>query len=325
MKSTPLAVLLVLLSAPPNAWSTSAWAEVWPERPLRVVIPFGAGSATDVVPRIVFERMGAQLGQPIVVENRGGAGGTIGTAMVAKAKPDGYTLLTNSSAHTIAPSIYGNLNYHPANDFAAVGPMGNVPNVLIISPSKGIKTLREFVAKAKAKPGSFNFASVGVGSAVHLSAERFRVSAGYEAVHIPFKGGPEALTEVIAGRVDYYFCPIATALPHIKDGRLVPLAVSSPKRAASLPDVPTTLEAGFPDSDYTFWIGSFAPAGTAPAIVQRLHREMQAAIKTPSVAEKLATLGVEAMPLTPAEFGGLVAKEVTAYADFVRRAKMKVE
>ncbi|MBX9774742.1 MAG: tripartite tricarboxylate transporter substrate binding protein [Xanthobacteraceae bacterium] len=320
MKPTPLALLLVVLSAPPNAW-----AEVWPERAIRAVIPFGAGSATDVIPRIVFERMSAQLGQPIVVENRAGAGGTIGAAMVAKAKPDGYTLLTNSSAHTIAPSIYGNLAYHPANDFAAVGAMGSVPNVLIISPSKGIKTVSEFVARAKAKPGSFNFASVGVGSAVHLSAERFRVSAGYEAVHVPFKGGPEALTEVIAGRVDYYFCPIATALPHIKDGRLLALAVSSPMRAASLPDVPTTLEAGFPDSDYTFWIGTFAPAGTAPEIVQRLHREMQAAIKTPAVADRLVTLGVEAMPLTPAAFGGLVAKEVTTYAEFVRKAKMKVE
>jgi tripartite-type tricarboxylate transporter receptor subunit TctC len=320
MKITPLAALLVLLSAPPNAW-----ADTWPERPIRVLIPFGAGSATDVIPRIVFERMAAQLGQPIVVENRGGAGGTIGTGAVAKAKPDGYTLLTSSSAHTIAPSIYSNLNYHPANDFAAVGSMGNVPNVLIISPSKGIKTLHEFVAKAKAKPGSFNFASVGVGSAVHLSAERFRVSAGYEAVHVPFKGGPEALTEVIAGRVDYYFCPISTALPLIRDGRLLALAVSSPMRAVSLPEVPTTLESGFPDSDYTFWIGTFAPAGTAPEIVQRLYREMQTAMKVPTVAERLAQLGAEAMPLTPNEFGALVAKEVTTYAEFVRRAKMKVE
>jgi tripartite-type tricarboxylate transporter receptor subunit TctC len=320
MKPTPFAALLVLLSVP-----HTAWADAWPERPIRTVIPFGAGSATDVIPRIVFERMSGPLGQPILVENRGGAGGTIGAGMVAKAKPDGYTLLTNSSAHTIAPSIYSNLNYHPANDFAAIGSMGNVPNVLIISPSKGIKTLRDFVAKAKAKPGSFNFASVGVGSAVHLSAERFRVSAGYEAVHIPFKGGSEALTEVIAGRVDYYFCPIATALPHIQDGRLLALAVSSPARAASLPDVPTTLESGFPDSDYTFWIGTFAPAGTAPEIVQRLYREMQAAIKAPTVAERLATLGVEAMPLTPAEFGAVVAKEVTTYAEFVRRAGMKID
>jgi tripartite-type tricarboxylate transporter receptor subunit TctC len=320
MNPTPFAALLVLLAVSPNAW-----ADAWPDRPIRTVIPFGAGSATDVVPRIVFERMAAQLGQPIVVENRGGAGGTIGSAVVAKAKPDGYTLLTNSSAHTIASSIYSNLSYHPANDFTAIGAMGSVPNVLIISPSKGIKTVRDFVAKAKAKPGSFNFASVGVGSAVHLSAERFRVSAGYEAVHVPFKGGPEALTEVIAGRVDYYFCPIATALPHIKDGRLLALAVSSPTRAASLPDVPTTLEAGYPDSDYTFWIGTFAPAGTAPAIIERLHREMQIALKTPNVAERLAALGVQGMPLSPAEFGALVAKEVTTYADFVRRAGMKAD
>jgi tripartite-type tricarboxylate transporter receptor subunit TctC len=319
MKSTSLVTLLVLLSVPPNAW-----ADTWPERPIRTVIPFGPGSATDVIPRIVFGQMSGQLGQTIVVENRGGAGGTIGTALVAKAKPDGYTLLTHSSAHTIAPSIYANLHYHPANDFAAVGAMGNVPNVLIISPSKGIKTLRDFVAKAKAKPGSFNFASVGVGSAVHLSAERFRVSAGYEAVHVPFKGGAEALTEVIAGRIDYYFCPISTALPHIREGRLLALAVSSPARAAALPDVPTTLEAGFADSDYTFWIGVFAPAGTAPAIVQRLHREMQTATKLPKVAERLAGLGVQAMPLTSQDFGALVAKEVKAYAEFVRRAKMKV-
>jgi tripartite-type tricarboxylate transporter receptor subunit TctC len=323
MKLKPLAVLLVLLSSSPVAWSP-AWADVWPDRPIRVVIPFGAGSATDVIPRIVFERMAAQLGQPIVVENRGGAGGTLGAALVAKAKPDGYTLLTNSSAHTIASSLYSNLTYHPANDFAAVGAVGNAPNVLIISPSKGIKTLKEFVERAKAKPGSFNFATVGPGSAVHLTAERFRVAAGYEAVHVPFKGGAEALTEVIAGRVDYYFCPIATALPHIKDGRLLALAVSSPKRAALLPDVPTTIEAGYPDSDYTFWIGTFAPLGTPSDVVQRLNREMQTATKVPSVAERLVGLGVEAMPLSPSEFGALVAHEVATYGDFVRRAGLKI-
>jgi tripartite-type tricarboxylate transporter receptor subunit TctC len=319
MKRLLLALVLVVWSGSPNVW-----ADAWPERPIRTIIPFGPGSATDVLPRIVFERMSAQLGQPIVVENRGGAGGTIGTSMVAKAKPDGYTLLAHSSAHTIAPSIYANLAYSPSADFAAIGSMGNVPNVLIIAPSKGIKTLAEFVAKARANPGTFNFASVGVGSAVHLSAERFRVAAGYEAVHVPFKGGAEALTEVIAGRIDYYFCPISTALPHIKDGRLLALAVSSPTRAASLPDVPTTRESGFPDSDYTFWVGAFAPAGTAPDIVQRLHREMQTAMKVPNVAQRLAGLGVEAMPMSPAEFSALVAREVVTYADFVRRAGLKV-
>ena len=227
--------LFVILACLLGVWDVAA-AQSWPNKPIRAIIPFGAGSATDVVPRIVLEQLSAQLGQPIVVENRGGAGGTIGSAMVAKADPDGYTILVNSSAHTITPSIYPNLSYDVIRDFATVAAIGNVPNVLIIAPSKGIKTVQEFVAAAKAKPGSFNFGSVGIGSAVHLSAERFRLSAGYEAVHIPFKGGAEALTEVIAGRVDYYFCPIATALPHIRDGRLLGLAVSSPTRASTMPD-----------------------------------------------------------------------------------------
>jgi len=232
-------------------------------------------------------------------------------------------ILVTSSAHTITPAIYSNLTYDVARDFAAVGAIGSVPNVLIISPAKGIKTLKEFVEAAKAKPGSFNFASVGVGSAVHLSAERFRIAAGYEAQHIPFKGGAEALTEVIAGRVEYYFCPIATALPHIRDGRLLGLAVSSPKRASALPDVPTTLEAGFADSDYTFWIGAFVPAKTPKEIVEKLNREMLAAVQAPAVKEKLATLGVELMPMSPAEFDAHVKGEIQRYGAFAKAAGLK--
>ena len=303
--------------------SLAAQADTYPSKPIRAIIPFGAGSATDVIPRIVFDELSARLGQPIIVENRGGAGGTIGAAAVAKADPDGYTLLVNSSAHTITPAIYPNLAYDAAADFASVGAIGSVPNVLIIAPSKGIKTLKEFVDTAKAKPGTFNFASVGVGSAVHLSAERFRIAAGYEAVHIPFKGGAEALTEVIAGRVEYYFCPIATALPHIRDGRLLGLAVSSPKRASALPDVPTTLESGFPDSDYAFWIGAFAPAKTPKEIVEKLNREMAAAVASPAVREKLLTLGVEAMPMSPAEFDAYVKGELARYATFAKAAGLK--
>ena len=305
------------------AASLAAQADTYPVKPIRAIIPFGAGSATDVIPRIVFDELSARLRQPIIVENRGGAGGTIGAAAVAKADPDGYTLLVNSSAHTITPAIYPNLTYDAASDFAGVGAIGSVPNVLIIAPSKGIRTLKDFVDTAKAKPGTFNFASVGVGSAVHLSAERFRIAAGYEAVHIPFKGGAEALTEVIAGRVEYYFCPIATALPHIRDGRLLGLAVSSPKRASALPDVPTTLEAGFADSDYTFWIGAFAPAKTPREIVEKLNRELAAAVASPAVREKLATLGVEAMPMSPAEFDGYVKGELSRYALFARAAGLK--
>jgi len=305
------------------AASAGALAETYPSKTIRVIIPFGAGSATDVIPRIVFDQLSRQLGQAIVVENRGGAGGTIGSTVVAKADPDGYTLLVNSSAHTITPAIYSNLPYDVASDFAAVGAIGNVPNVLIVAPSKGLKTLGEFVDAAKAKPGSFNFASVGVGSAVHLSAERFRIAAGYEAVHIPFKGGAEALTEVIAGRVDYYFCPIATALPHVREGKLLALAVSSPQRASALPAVPTTLEAGFADSDYTFWIGMFAPSKTPREIVDRLNVEMAKAVADPAVREKLATLGVEAMPMSPVQFDAHVKGEITRYATFAKAAGLK--
>jgi tripartite-type tricarboxylate transporter receptor subunit TctC len=305
------------------ATCAGASADTYPSKTIRVIIPFGAGSATDVIPRIVFDQLARQLGQAIVVENRGGAGGTIGSTVVAKADADGYTLLVNSSAHTITPAIYSNLPYDVANDFVAVGAIGSVPNVLIIAPSKGLKTLKAFVDAAKAKPGSFNFASVGVGSAVHLSAERFRIAAGYEAVHIPFKGGAEALTEVIAGRVDYYFCPIATALPHIRDGKLLALAVSSPQRASAMPEVPTTLEAGFPDSDYTFWIGMFAPARTPREVVDKLNAEMAKAVADPAVREKLATLGVEAMPMSPAQFETHVKGEIARYATFAKAAGLK--
>src|SRR5262245_52335770 len=204
---------------------TSASAQSWPTKPIRVTIPFGAGSAIDVIPRIVLEQMASQLGQPIVVETRPGAGGTVGMAQVAKADPDGYTLLVNSSAHTIVPWVYKSLSFDVARDLAGVAPLGNLPNVLITSPAKGFKTVGDLVAAAKAKPGTFNFATAGVGTATHMSAERFRLSAGFEVAHVPFKGGAEALTETIAGRVDYYFCPIATALPQIAEGRVAGLVV----------------------------------------------------------------------------------------------------
>src|SRR5262245_55687157 len=295
-------------------------AQDWPTRPIRVIIPFGAGSATDLVPRIVFDQMSPQLGQPIVVENRVGAGGTLGVSAVAKADPDGYTLLAHSNAHTISPAVYANLSYDTANDFAPVIPFGSLPNILVISPSKGIKTIRELVAAAKAKPGTFNFASVGVGSGTHLSVEKLKLSAGFDALHVPFRGGPEALTEVIAGRVELYFCPINTALPYIREGKLVALVTSSTKRAAELPDVPTTLEAGYQNADFPIWIGLLAPAKTPTAIVNRLHTEAVKALKVPAVQDKLGKAGIEPLIMSPAEFDARIRSEIAANAVVAKAA-----
>ena len=288
-----------------------ALAQTWPSKPIRAIIPFAAGSATDVVPRVVFEPLSAQLGQVIVVENRGGAGTTIGAALVAKAEADGYTLLATSSAHTLVPTVYPSAPYDTAADFAAVVSLGSGPNVLVVSPAKDFKTAQDLVAAAKARPGSFNFASAGVGSATHLSAERFRMAAGFDAVHIPFRGGAEAITEVLAGRAEFYFCPLGTALPQVREGKLLALAVSSPKRAALLPDVPSVVEL-FPNSDYAFWIGVFMPAKTPRDIVDRFHREAVKTMQLPNVKERLETLGMDPMPLTPAEFDAHVRSEIVS-------------
>ncbi len=292
----------------------------WPTKPIKAFIPFGAGSATDVVPRAVFDLLAMELGQPIVIENRGGAGGTLGVGAVVRAEPDGYTILANSSAHTIAPWIVPNIPYDTAKDLAGVLMIGQNANVLIVSPSKGWKTVQDLVAFAKAKRGTINYGSAGVGTATHMSAERFRLSAGIEAVHIPYKGGAEALTDVLGGRIDFYFCPISTALPLIRDGRVLALVVSTPTRASDLPDVPTSIEAGYPDSDTTIWYGVFMPAKTPRAIVEKLHAAGMKLLATPQMREKLKQLAVDPMPLTPAEIDKRVADEIVANGKLIRAA-----
>ena len=300
-----------------------AWAETWPTKPLRAIVPVGAGSTTDIIPRVVFEQLSSQLGQSIIVENRTGAGGTIGSAFVAKAEPDGYTILAHGSALTISPSLYSNLGYDPARDFAAVAPFGITPSVLVVPPARGWKTVGDLVAAAKAKPGTLNFSSVGVGTATHLSAERFRVGAGVEAVHVPFRGGAEAMTEVIAGRIDFFFGPVALVLPQIQEGKLTALAVNGAKRSATLPNVPTTLEAGFANAEYPLWLGMFLPAKTARDIVDKLNRETLKALQEPKVRDKLATLGFEPMVMTPAEFAAHVEKEIAVNGALVKAAGIK--
>jgi len=295
-------------------------APAWPAKPVRVISPIGAGSAADILSRTFSEQLSTQLGQPVVVENRPGAGGTLGANVVAKAPPDGYTILIHSNGHTIAPAVYPNLPYDPVRDFTAITSLAYFPNVLVVAPSKNIRTLQELVAVARSKPGSMNYASGGVGTPTHLAAERLRLSAGFEAQHVPFKSQPEALTEVIAGRVDFYFCPVFPALPFIQEGKLLPLAVSSTKRASSLPAVATTLELGFPNSDYIFWVGMFAPAHTPSAIVHKLHAETLNAMQTPALQDKLAKLGVEPLTMTPDQFAAYVKDEIAANAVLAKAA-----
>jgi tripartite-type tricarboxylate transporter receptor subunit TctC len=302
-----------------------AWAQVWPAKPLKVIVPFTPGSGTDIMARTVSERLSAQLGQPVLVENRPGAGGTIGAGLVAKSEADGHTILVHSSSYTVTPSTYQNLPYDTLRDLTGITPLGLLPNVLVIAPSKGIGSVKELVAAARAKPGSMNAASVGIGSATHLNAERFRLGAGIEVVNIPFKGTPEALTEVITGRVDYYFCPVNAVLPFLKDGKLRALAVGSSKRSLALPELPTTLEAGVPNSDYNFWVGMFAPAKTPRAVVSRLYRETVKALRSGDVHEKMARLGAEPMDYTPERFDAYLREEIAANAALVKAAGIKTD
>ncbi len=300
-----------------------ARAQAWPAKQIRAIIPVTPGSTIDIISRIVFEPLSRQLGHPIIMDNRAGAGTTIGSAAVARAEPDGYTLLVNSSAHAATPAIYPNAPYDTARDFAAVASLGSSPNVTVVSPAKGIKTLPELVAAARAKPGAMSYGSVGVGSAVHMSTELLRFSAGFDAVHVPFRGMPEALTEVMTGRVDFTCSSIAAVLPFIREGKLVALAVSTPQRSSALPEVPTTLELGYKDSDYTFWTGMFLPAKTPRDIVDKLHQETQKALHGPGVPEKLAQQGVDPMPITPAAFDAQIKREIDAILALTKAANLK--
>jgi tripartite-type tricarboxylate transporter receptor subunit TctC len=312
----PLAALLFVAATLSTAGN--ALAEDWPTKPIRVIIPISPGSAADIVPRIVFEQLAQQFGQQAIIENKPGASGTIGARFVARAEPDGYTLLVTSSAYAIAPATVADLPYDPEKDFAAVASLGNLPNVLVVSPSKGIRSVQQLVAAAKAAP--ITSGSTGIAGPIHLSLERFQLAAGFQARVIPFRGAPEALAEAMAGRIDVYYSPILSALPFIQSGQLLPLAVSSRTRAAALPEVPTTLEAGYPNSDYNFWIGVFAPAQTPVAIIDKLNAEISKALETPAVQAKLEQLGVQPMPMSTEQFDAYVRQELTTNAALVRAA-----
>jgi tripartite-type tricarboxylate transporter receptor subunit TctC len=297
-----------------------AQAQTWPTKPLRAFIPFAAGSATDLVPRTVFEPLATELGQPIVVENRGGAGGTIAGNAVVRADPDGHTILATGSNLTISPWIVPNMPYDTVKELASALMIGQNANVLIVPVGRGWKTAQDLVAAAKAKPGSINYSSAGVGTATHLTAEKFRLSAGFEAVHIPYKGGAEALADVLGGRVDFYFCPISTALPFIADGRVVALAVSTATRASDLPNVPTTLEVGYANSDLAIWYGVLMPVKTPRDIIDKFHVAGMKVLASPAMRRKLKQLAVDPMPMTPSEMDTFVAKEIAANGKLIKAA-----
>jgi tripartite-type tricarboxylate transporter receptor subunit TctC len=304
-------------------FTAAAHAENWPSRLIKATIPFGAGSATDVVPRLVFDRLAAELGQPIVVENRAGAGGTLGTALVAKADPDGYSVLAHSSALTIAPAIFPNLSFDVSRDLASVLMIGSSANVMIVPITRPWKTVQDFIADAKAKPGSISFGSVGIGSAVHISAEKFRLAAGIEATHVPYRGGAEVITDILGGRIDFYFAPLALALPLIREGQVRALLVSTRARAPDLPDVPTPSEVGLKNAESLIWFGVFMPARTPRDIVEKFHAAGIKVLNDPAVVDSLKKLGVDAMPMTPAQMDEFVKAETASDLEVIKVAGIK--
>jgi tripartite-type tricarboxylate transporter receptor subunit TctC len=322
---TILAALAVLGTglAPGQALAQTA-NQGWPTRgPIKLIIPFSAGSATDLVPRIIFEQVGKQIGQTFVVENRVGAGGTLGVREVAKADPDGYTVLAHSTSHVVTASTYSNPGYDVRRDFTGISGLVSLPNVLVVPPNK-YKSVKEMVDAGKASPNSLNYATAGAGSAAHLNAERLLMAAGFKATHVPFKGGPEALNEIMAGRVDFYFVPLPPARALMEGGKISALAVSGSTRASALPNIPTTIEAGFPNSDYNFWIGSWLPAKTPKEVVDRLNAEIAKALQDPGVKERLGKLGADPLPMKPADFDAFVGKETDLNAELVKAAGVQV-
>lgn len=308
-------------SAPLLPSLAAAQSGPWPNRLIKAMVPFGAGSSVDVIGRIVLDELSRRLGQSIVIENRGGAGGTIGTAAVARAPADGYTILVNASAHSAAPAAYPKITYDPAADFASVISLGSIPNVVIVNPSKGYNTLQDLVDRGRKQ--ELFYSSAGVGSATHWAAERLRISSGIKGKHVPFRGGPPATMEVVAGRVDFACMGMSSALPLVAANKVKALAVCTPKRSSAMPNLPTTTEAGFKDSDYTFWNAVFVHAKTPRPIIDRLYKELKEILAMPAIVGKLKPQGVEPMDFTPQQFDDLIKKEIALNKALVKAAGLK--
>src|SRR5215472_10283470 len=312
--------IIRIVAAIAAAGAAQALAQGYPNKPVHAVISFTPGSSTDIVGRIVMQKLAEMWGQPVIPENRAGAGGSIGTAAVAKSPADGYTLLIDSNAHTVTPSIYATLPYRPLDDFVDISPLTQQPNVLIVNAGSPYKTLMDIVNAAKAKPGAINWGHAGVGSGTHLNTEKFVAAAKIDVTQIPFKGTPEVIQAMLSGSVDAYWAPISAAIPHIKGGRVRALAVSTPKRNSQLPDVPTTGEAGVQGADAPLWFGIWAPVGTPKEIVAKISADTRKALADPAVRDRLQNLGNDTMDMSPEEFAKFVRSEHDAYARVIKAA-----
>lgn len=307
-------------------WSAEAQApDAWPGRPIRFILPFPPGGGTDILGRLIAERLTANLGQPVVTENRGGAGGNVGAEAAAKSTPDGYTIVLVAPSLAISTSLYSKLNYDPAKDFAPVSLVATVPNVMITHPSVPANTLVEFIRLAKTKPGEMNFGSGGSGTSNHLAGELFNIVAGVKLVHVPYKGVNLAMNDVLSGRIQLVVIGIPAAAPHIKAGKLRALALLAPARSPVLPDVPTVAEAGLPNFEVTTWYGILAPAGTPGPIVARLNAELVKIMHAPEMKEKLDAMATDAVTSTPEEFAGLIRREIVKWGEVVRDAGLKAD
>lgn len=313
-------IAIVLLFA-----AGQAVAQKYPDRPVRMLIGFTPGTATDILARVLGQKLGEGWGQNVVAENRPGAGGTIAAGIVVPASPDGYTLLFNSSAQAVNPALFAKLPYETLRDFTAIAPMAAQPNVLVVGLSSPIKTVGELIAAAKAKPGQLNFGSAGTGSATHLNLEKFKVMAGIDLAHIPYKGTPEVATDLIGGRIDGYFAPISAALPFVQGGKLRAVAVSTAKRSSLLPNVPAIAEAGVVGFNFALWFGVWGPAKMPPKIVEQLSKDIGRVLAAPEVREQLAKLGSEALVMTPAEFDKFERKEIDDYTRIVKASGIKLQ
>ena len=302
---------------------TSAFSQTYPNKPVRLIIAFTPGSSTDIIGRAVAAKLQEMWGQPVVAENRAGAGGSIGSKVVVDSAPAGYTLLANSSAHVANPGIYASLPYDTLKDFANLALLGGGPNVLITGQDTKWKTLADFVSAAKANPGKLNFSSAGIGSGTHFNLEKLKIATGIDVVHVPYKGTPEAIADTIGARVCCYWAPLNAALPHVNGGKAVALAVSSAKRSALLPNVPTVAEQGFPGFDYTLWVGLWGPAAVPADIAAKINKDVNAALASPDLRDRLIKLGTEPGSMTIPEFTEYVRREIDDTQRVLKAAGIK--